>query len=65
MKIRKYDPDERAKQKQAPREADDEAVRSGAISREEMQRINGNGDMFRKAKIFHMPGIKQKPERKG
>lgn len=65
MKIRKYDPDARAKQKQASRGADDEAMRSGAISREEMQRINGNGGMFRKAKIVHIPGIKRKPERKG
>jgi hypothetical protein len=58
MKVSEYDPDLRAKLKQASREADDEAIRSGKVSREDMQQINGHGDMFRNARIVHIPGHK-------
>lgn len=61
MRVKSYDPDQRAEAKAASRKADDEALRSREVSREEMQRINGNGDLFRNARILHIP--RQEDER--
>ncbi len=57
-KVGYYDPDERARAKARSRERDDEALRSGKITREELQRINGGGDIFKNSKISHRPRFK-------
>lgn len=51
MKPDEYDPVERARQKQRSRAKDDEDIRTGRVSREEMQRRNGGGGLFRNARI--------------
>ncbi len=55
MKIRTYDPEERAREKARSRQKDDEDLRSGAVSREELQRRNGGGGIFRDSKIVRRP----------
>ena len=41
LKVEYYDPAERARQKQLAREQDDEDLRTGRVTREELSRRNG------------------------
>lgn len=41
MKIKEYDPAERAKEKQESRERDEEALRSGEKTQEQLRKENG------------------------
>lgn len=43
--------EERIKEKQRSREADEEALESGKITREELQHINGGQGIFRSSKL--------------
>ena len=54
----RYNPDERAREKARSRDADDRALRSGAVSREELQHANGGYGMFRRSKIVRRPKSK-------
>ncbi len=54
-KVGYFDPDERARAKARSRERDDEALRSGRVSREELQRTNGGGGIFKNIRISHQP----------
>jgi len=47
MRVSLYDPDQRALEKAASRRLDEEALRSGAVSREDLQRVNGGHGLFR------------------
>lgn len=53
LKVEFYDPKERARQKQAARDKDDEDLRTGKVTREELRKRNGffSGLDFSKAKI--------------
>jgi hypothetical protein len=50
-----YDPDQRALDKAESRRRDEEALISGRISREELQRDNGGYGMFRSSKLVRRP----------
>lgn len=58
MKIGYFDPDERARAKARSRAKDDEDLKSGRITREELQRINGGGGIFKNSRISHRPRFK-------
>jgi hypothetical protein len=49
-----YDPDQRALDKAESRRRDEEALISGRISREELQRVNGGYGMFRNSKLVRL-----------
>ena len=51
MKISYFDPKERAREKQASRDKDDEDLRSGKITREELNRRNGGYGLMRGAEL--------------
>lgn len=55
MKADKFDPDARARAKAASREADELALQQGVVSREELQRINGGGNIFRGSVLVLKP----------
>ena len=59
MRVSYYDPDQRALEKAVSRRRDEEALISGRISREELQRVNGGYGMFRGSKVVRHPkGVK-------
>ena len=47
MRVTPYDPAQRALAKVESRRRDEEALRSGLVSRDELQRINGGDGLFR------------------
>lgn len=51
MRVEKYNQDDRSRAKERSRDADQEALESGEISREELQHINGGRGVFRRARI--------------
>jgi hypothetical protein len=55
MRVCYYDPDQRALEKAESRRRDEEALISGRISREELQRVNGGYGMFRGSKLVRHP----------
>jgi hypothetical protein len=55
MRVCYYDPDQRALEKAESRRRDEEALISGRISREELQRANGSYGMFRGSKLVRHP----------
>jgi hypothetical protein len=59
MRVSYYDPDQRALDKAESRRRDEEALISGRISLEELQRVNGGYGMFRSSKLMRRPkGVK-------
>ena len=59
MRVSYYDPDQRALEKAVSRRRDEEALISGRISREDLQRVNGGYGMFRGSKLVRHPkGVK-------
>ncbi|QQP89585.1 hypothetical protein IGS68_27070 [Skermanella sp. TT6] len=58
MRVSYYDPDQRALEKAESRRRDEEALVSGGISHEELQRINGGYGMFRGSKLVRRPRAK-------
>ncbi|MBK3734737.1 hypothetical protein GAY29_16835 [Azospirillum brasilense] len=50
-----YDPDQRAADKAESRRRDEEALRSGAVTRDELQRVNGGYGMFRASTLVRRP----------
>lgn len=46
---------ERAKQKQLSRDVDEELMRTGKVSPQEMQLINGGHGLFRNSKVVRKP----------
>ena len=50
-----YDPDQRAAEKAEFRRRDEEALRSGAVTRDELQRVNGGYGMFRVSTLVRRP----------
>lgn len=64
MRVSYYDPDQRALEKVESRRRDEEALISGQISREELQRVNGGYGMFRGSKLVRRPKGFQAPDRK-
>ena len=59
MKVRSFDPDQRAQEKAASRQRDEEALASGRISREELQFENGGRGLFRHSVLVRKP--KERP----
>lgn len=55
MEFGVYSPEQRAREKSLSRDRDERAMKSGAVSPEEMHEINGNGSLFRGAKILNGP----------
>ena len=55
MQVSYYDPDQRALEKAESRRRDEEALISGWISREDLQRVNGGYGMFRGSKLVRHP----------
>ena len=55
MRVSYYDPDQRALEKAVSRRRDEEALISGRISREDLQRVNGGYGMFRGSKLVRHP----------
>ena len=55
MRICSYDPDQRAAEKVESRRLDEDALRSGAVTREELQRVNGGYGMFRRSTLARRP----------
>ena len=55
MRVSYYDPDQRALEKAVSRRRDEEALISGRISREDLQRVNGGYGMFRGSKLLRQP----------
>lgn len=58
MRVRFYDPDQRAREKAESRRRDEEALRSGAVTREEIQRANGGYGLFRASTLVRRPSGK-------
>jgi GH24 family phage-related lysozyme (muramidase) len=59
MQVSYYDPDQRALEKAESRRRDEEALISGRISLEELQRVNGGYGMFRSSKLMRrLKGVK-------
>ena len=55
MRVSYYDPDQRALEKAVSRRRDEEALISGQVSREDLQRVNGGYGMFRGSKLVRHP----------
>ena len=55
MRVTPYDPDKRAAEKAESRRRDEEALSSGSVSREDLQRVNGGYGMFRKSQLVRRP----------
>ncbi len=55
MQVSYYDPNQRALEKAESRRRDEEALISGRISLEELQRVNGGYGMFRGSKLVRDP----------
>lgn len=55
MRVREYDPKQRALEKAASRRRDEDALRSGQVSREDLQRINGGFGLFRHSTLVRRP----------
>ena len=64
MRVSYYDPDQRALEKAVSRRRDEEALISGRISREDLQRVNGGYGMFRGSKLVRHPKGFNAAERK-
>ncbi|UEM03731.1 hypothetical protein JL101_027925 [Skermanella rosea] len=64
MRVSYYDPDQRAREKAESRRRDEEALVSGRISREELQRVNGGYGMFRGSKLVRSPKVSKAADRK-
>lgn len=64
MRVSYYDPDQRALGKAESRRRDEEALVSGRISREELQRVNGGYGMFRGSKLVRRPKASKAADRK-
>ena len=64
MRVSYYDPDQRALEKAESRRRDEEALISGWISREELQRVNGGYGMFRGSKLVCRPKVVKAADRK-
>lgn len=55
MRVSYYDPEERARDKAASRQRDEEALARGQVSREELQLLNGGHGMFRNSVLVRRP----------
>ena len=55
MRVSYYNPDERARDKAASRQRDEEALVRGSISREQLQLVNGGHGMFRNSALVRRP----------
>jgi hypothetical protein len=55
MRANHYNPEERARDKAASRQRDEEALASGRVSREELQRVNGGQGVFRNSVLVRRP----------
>lgn len=55
MRVSFYDPDQRALEKAASRRLDEEALRSGEVSREDLQHVNGGNGLFRASVLVRRP----------
>lgn len=55
MRVSEYDPKQRALEKVASRRRDEDALRSGQVSREDLQRINGGHGLFRNSTLVRRP----------
>jgi hypothetical protein len=69
MRVTPYDPAQRALAKAESRRRDAEALRSGLVSRNELQRINGGDGLFRGSQLVRrlagpdVPADKQRNHR--
>lgn len=57
-----YDPDQRAAEKAESRRRDEEALRSGAVTRDELQFVNGGYGLFRRSTLVRRPPKGGRPD---
>lgn len=62
MRVRSFNPDQRAAEKAESRRRDEEALRSGAVTRDELQRVNGGYGLFRRSTLVRRPPKGGRPD---
>lgn len=55
MRVIPYDSDCRAREKAASRRRDEDLLRSGQVTRDELQRVNGGHGLFRGSRLVRRP----------